>query len=467
MRTTETDKVVNQIPAVYPTLHVLFSAGLVVGKSFSLRQGSMDIGREVNDDTGIALQADGRASRLHARVELRSIAGGAAGPQLIARVVDAQSKNGTFINGVQITESGLHEGDVLRIGNSLLLLRFEPARRIETEIEPLFGRSPAMRLLRTRVVEAAPSLTPVLIMGETGAGKDVTACALHALSKRSGPMKALNCAAIPPQLAESELFGHAAGSFSGANKAHKGYFEAAHNGTLFLDEVGDLPAALQPKLLRALEAREITPVGSTHPTATDVRVIAATNRDLRAEVRSGIFRADLYARLSGHEIVVPPLRMRREDILPLLMRALNRAMDGRALRMTARLAEALVLYRWPFNVRELLQLAAVLAPAVQSDEELDLPLVAERLQEVSAPPEPGTTAPDEGAPPSLCSAPPSQANADELRLSPAVLERLAAEANWNISEIARVAGRSRRQVRRWLEQHGLIPSQEPRSKGSA
>jgi len=212
------------------------------------------------------------------------------------------------------------------------------------------------RLLGESEVVAQSDL-PVLLLGETGVGKELFARRLHRLSvRRDQALVMVNCAALPESLAESELFGHARGAFSGATAERAGRVEAARGGTLFLDEVGELPMALQAKLLRTLQNGEIQRLGSDRVRRVDVRFIAATNRDLKAAVREGRFRADLYHRLSVYPLQIPPLRERREDILPLAGRFLevNRARLGlRGLRLTRASERALRDYAWPGNVREL------------------------------------------------------------------------------------------------------------------
>jgi len=216
--------------------------------------------------------------------------------------------------------------------------------------------APALELLR----RAAPSPLPVMILGESGTGKELAARAVHDLSARSrGPFVPLNCGAISRELAEAELFGHEKGSFTGAITSAPGAFGAADGGTLFLDEIGDLAPPLQVKLLRALEAGEVKPVGAARPRSIDVRIVCATHQDLRARVREGAFREDLFYRLRGVTVELPPLRARPADILPLAEHFLppkhTLAPDARA---------RLLSYRWPGNVRELrhvVQLAALLS----------------------------------------------------------------------------------------------------------
>lgn len=222
---------------------------------------------------------------------------------------------------------------------------------------PLHWHSPAMRRLDVALDLVAPTEMSVLLYGETGVGKERIVRQIHARSARhAGPLVKLNCATLPEHLIESELFGHRRGAFSGAIKDHRGHFAMADGGTLMLDEIGELPLALQPKLLRVLQEGEIHPLGSEHPQHIDVRIIAVTNRDLVAEVAAGRFREDLYHRLSVFPLQAPALRERREDILLLAGSFLedNRIRLGLAnLRLGEDAEAALLAWHWPGNVREL------------------------------------------------------------------------------------------------------------------
>ena len=223
--------------------------------------------------------------------------------------------------------------------------------------QQVVGRSLAMEKLWASVERLAAREVPVLVTGETGTGKELVASLLHAASKRaSGPLVRFNCAAIPAELAEAELFGHAKGAYTGALAARRGYFAQAHGGTLVLDEIGELPLALQAKMLRAVQSGEIQPVGKSGVEHVDVRIVACTNRDLREECRAGRFREDLYFRLAVLEVRVPPLRERREDIAPLARAFAARFAEKFAidrLRVEPALLDALAARDWPGNVREL------------------------------------------------------------------------------------------------------------------
>lgn len=223
--------------------------------------------------------------------------------------------------------------------------------------DELIGQSAVLRQLQREVQTVAPSDLPVLILGETGVGKELVACLIHRQSLRAQePMVHINCAALPESIAESELFGHVRGAFSGATADRAGKFELSHKGTLFFDEVGELPLTVQAKLLRALQNGEIQRIGSDRHHRVDVRVITATNRDLKQEVAAGRFRSDLYHRLSVYPLVVPPLRERGEDVMLLagyFLERNQRRLGLRGARLSRSARSWLLQYPWPGNVREL------------------------------------------------------------------------------------------------------------------
>jgi formate hydrogenlyase transcriptional activator len=256
-------------------------------------------------------------------------------------------------------ENALAYREIAELKNQLAeeKLYLEEEIRTEYTFEEIVGESPALKGVLSQVETVASTDSNVLILGETGTGKEVIARAIHELSpRRERTFVKVNCAAIPTGLLESELFGHEKGAFTGAIAQKVGRFELAHRGTLFLDEVGDIPPELQPKLLRVLQEKEFERLGSTRTQRVDVRVVAATNRDLAQMVEDRLFRSDLYYRLNVFPIVVPPLRERREDI-PLLVRYFAqkyaRRMDRRIESLPAEEMEALTRYPWPGNVREL------------------------------------------------------------------------------------------------------------------
>jgi len=247
----------------------------------------------------------------------------------------------------------------------------------------IIGDSVPTRRMRERIAKLAASDAPVLLRGESGAGKELVARAIHQQSGRAqGPWVAVNVAALPPALVEAELFGHAKGAFTGATERRIGLFLRAQGGTLLLDEVGELPLELQPKLLRALEEKLVRPVGTDHDVPFDARVIAATNRDLEAAVEQGGFREDLYFRLCVLDLEVPPLRVRGRDILLLAQHFLQRSASsaGKDVRSIApALAQRLLDYPWPGNVRELRN-AIERAVTLADGDALDLPDVPERIR---------------------------------------------------------------------------------------
>ncbi|MCA7972052.1 sigma-54 dependent transcriptional regulator [Burkholderia sp. AU39826] len=300
----------------------------------------------------------------------------------------------------------------------------------------LLGVSAAMRDVQKQVGRAAMSDATVLLTGETGTGKEVAARVLHAASARhAGPFVAVNCAAIPADLLESELFGHRRGAFTGAHADRAGRLIEADGGTLFLDEIGDMPAAMQAKLLRALQERQVMPLGADRPAAIDIRVVAATHRDLAAAVADGTFREDLFYRLNVIPLHLPPLAERVADILPLATHFLGRAAGMRPLHLTNDAQRALLDYRWPGNVRELrnvMERAAALAPGpAVSAADLGLPAVPAR--------EPGADA----VPVHLLDMPLPDALATVER---AAILRALERANGNRAEAARQLGIGRQSL---------------------
>jgi DNA-binding NtrC family response regulator len=252
---------------------------------------------------------------------------------------------------------------------------------------PLIGSSPPMLRLLSMVDRLASSSASVLVTGETGTGKELVARELHRRgSRQDGPFVALNCAAVPEALLESELFGHLKGAFTDARTAHPGLFVQADRGVLFLDEVSELPAAMQPKLLRALQEKVVRPVGGTTEVAFDTRIIAATNRDLEAEAAEGRFRQDLLYRLNVVQIPVPPLRVRGNDVLKLAQHFIDQfaASEGKQVtRLSSEVAERLVTYSWPGNVREL-QNCIERAVAFARFEELIVDDLPEKIRQYKA-----------------------------------------------------------------------------------
>jgi DNA-binding NtrC family response regulator len=274
------------------------------------------------------------------------------------RLVDLDSTNGTFVGGVRVAEVYLAGGEIVRLGETALrIVRALSSAKAEASAARAFGgmigESPEMRRLYPLCERLARSDVPVVIEGETGTGKEVLAEALHQASGRAaGPFVVFDCTAVPPSLLESALFGHERGSFTGATAQRRGVFEQAHGGTLFIDEIGELELTLQPKLLRAIERGEVQRVGASGWARVDVRIVAATRRDLDREVQAGRFRDDLFFRLAVGRIELPPLRRRRGDV-SVLARHFWEGIAGPARPMPAGLLARLEDYAWPGNVREL------------------------------------------------------------------------------------------------------------------
>jgi transcriptional regulator of acetoin/glycerol metabolism len=307
--------------------------------------------------------ADAAASTIHARLTRA---------QGTWRIVDEQSKNGTRVNGVRVARADLGAEDLIEIGSSFFLVR--PAVAL---------LDPGPAALRTLSAELAPQLellcrvaasrVPILLLGDSGTGKEMAAHAAHTLSRRTGPFLAVNCGAIPDGLIASELFGARRGAFSGAHADRPGAVVAAQDGTLFLDEIAELSEPSQAALLRVLQDGEVMALGSSKVATVDVRIIAATNRDLAARVAAGRFRGDLYARLRGHIVTLPRLCRRREDIGLIVAELLSRAAGERArtLVLSRSAARSLLCYPWPYNIREL-ELAVTRALAIRDGDEIRL-----------------------------------------------------------------------------------------------
>jgi DNA-binding NtrC family response regulator len=319
----------------------------------------------------------------------------------------------------------------------------------------VIGRSQAMARVFRLIETLQNSEATVLITGESGTGKEVTARMIHAHSpRRNGPFVAINAAALPGELLETELFGHMKGSFTGATRDRMGRFEAAGDGTLFLDEVGDLPLHLQVKLLRVLQERTFERVGDNTARRTNARIIAATHRDLRRAVIDGSFREDLYYRLRVFPLEIPPLRARREDIEPIARLLLSRvgARTGRALRFSPDALRALLTYDWPGNVRELenaLEYAATVCPG-QTLQPEDLPPEVLPAAAARRAPEPAPVAPP--AVDARQFVPPVPAGTqDEATALKAALER----HRWNRADTAKALGVSRSTLWRRMREYGL------------
>lgn len=322
---------------------------------------ALSIGRSRTCD--VVLE-DPSVSALHAEIRM--------GVSLI-ELVDLGSHNGTFLNGRRVMHVTLQPGDEIRVGSSVLEL--VAVEEIDVEVYPgerfgeVIGRSRIMRELFARLADLAPTTLDILVTGETGTGKEEIARAVHAASPRSGgPFVVLDCGCLPPTLTESALFGHVRGAFTGAATDQVGAFEQASRGTIFIDEIGELPLDQQVKLLRVLDRREYSRVGESKMRTVDVRVIAATHRDLRKLVEAGTFRQDLYYRLARAIVQVPPLRSREEDVEVLAREFLTRhTRQGQRLTLDDSARAALHEHQWPGNVRELLHVIERAAATAKGD----------------------------------------------------------------------------------------------------
>ena len=363
-------------------------------------RGEVIVGRSIES----TIQVDEPSiSRRHARITIDG--------QHVT-IEDLGSANGVRV-GQRAIEVGervaIEQGQAIELGSvvvvvhqpSMLPRSHAPARASEERASllpdgPPLVRAESMKRLYAMIERVAPSELSVLLLGETGVGKEVIAEAIHLGSARAhGPFVRVNCAAIAESLVESELFGHERGAFTGATHAKRGILEAADGGTVFLDEVGELSRAVQAKLLRVLEEREVQRVGSLEPRPIDVRFVSATNRDLKAEAEAGSFRSDLYFRLNGISLHVPPLRERREEVVPLAQRFARRVAPEAPPRIAAATVTILQRYDWPGNVRELrnaMERAAVLGGKSVIEPEH---LPPEITGSADAPPQPGSALRDE------------------------------------------------------------------------
>ncbi len=367
-------------------------------------------------------------------------------------ISDLGSRNGTLIDGVAVGKVVAPPGVAIRIGKTLLQLM--PADEV-IDIPPserdhfgaLHGGSHPMRQVFALLERASRSAAPILFLGESGTGKELMARGVHDASPRSaGPFVVFDCGASTDTLIESDLFGHLKGAFTGAASDRQGAFAAAHGGTLFLDEIGDLPVALQPKLLRMLEAGEVVPLGGRKSERYDVRIVAATHRDVFGEVARGGFRGDLYYRLAVVEIHVPPLRQRTGDLAQLVAMFLDRAgAPALAAQVGGPALERLQRYHWPGNVRELRNvITRAVALAGPDDDFQSLPFVLR----------PTAAAPDERA---IRADRPFHEVKDALiaRFEREYLTDLVQRAGGNLSQAARDAGLERKFLYKLLERAGL------------
>lgn len=367
-------------------------------------------------------------------------------------VRDLGSTNGTLVDGQRVEEAALEPNAELRIGDVIFKLVERGAAQFlgyGLDGKMLGGAERATKLgsklvggyqmdqVAAALEQIAPSELSVLILGESGTGKEVAARELHDKSGRPGHFSAVNCAALPENLIESELFGYKKGAFSGADRDKIGLIQAAHGGTLLLDEIGDMPLAAQAKLLRVLQSKEVLPVGATRPEQVNVRVVAATHRDLGRLQKDGKFRRDLFARLNEFPVVLPPLRDRKEDILQLARAFLQRHARP-DLVLSFPFVAGLLHHDWPYNVRELesaIKRAAALAESnVLREEHLPDSVKQAILDYASAP--------------RKSIVPREIPTEEELR-------ELLRESEGNVAAVGRSLGKARMQVHRWMKRYRI------------
>jgi transcriptional regulator with GAF, ATPase, and Fis domain len=376
---------------------------------------------------------------------------------------DAGSRNGTLKNGAPLTvRSTLEDGDVIELGRTFFLYResasLDPGGDLDEALLAEVGAgmrtlSPIYARELDRLARLARSAVSIVLIGESGVGKELLSRAVHALSGRPGPFLAVNCSSLPDGLLQSELFGYRKGAFSGALEDRPGLVRSADGGTLLLDEIGDLGPLGQGALLRVLQEGEVTPVGDTRPHKVNLRIVAATHRDLSALAATGAFRSDLLARLSGFVFQMPPLRDRREDVGVLIRALLPRiAKDPCSVSLSQEAAQALLAYRWPLNVRELEKcLAAAVAQSTHGKIQIDHLPPAVASAKVGLGPARASE-----PPPSLrpSSRPPETKDVARRARIVALLHEHAG----NISAVAREMGAARAQIHRWVRKYALDPA---------
>jgi transcriptional regulator with PAS, ATPase and Fis domain len=398
------------------------------------------VGRGERDDVSRAgcvltlALADPRMSQRHSRLAMTS--GGWV-------IEDLGSRNGTLVDGAKIERAPIADGALIELGRTALLWRMlepEAPDVVATDQAAPLGElrtfSPEFHRTLANAARVAKTEQSILLHGETGTGKEVVARGVHDASGRKGPFVAVNCGALPDTLVESELFGYRKGAFSGAVDDRLGLVRAADGGTLFFDEIGDLPLATQAALLRMLQEHEVLPLGATRPVPVDVRVVAASHRDLEQEVDQGRFREDLLARLAGYVVELPAVRERREDLGILIATLLARRGSAEVIHFAPEAGAALLRYGWPRNVRELDQVLGS-AIALAGDGTIELEHLPRTLHAPRA-----SDAPVEDFSPSELE------RRDKLRA-------LLAKHHGNVTAVGRELGVARMQIHRWLDKFGI------------
>jgi len=388
---------------------------------------------------------DSWMSTTHARLSLSS-------DRATVQLADAGSMNGSQVNGVPVSTTTLASGDIIELGCSFLMyvdaedcdVR-ESMLLDETTTPDVHGMAtllPNLRMQMRRLKKIAKSTASVIVHGESGTGKELIARGIHETSGRKGPFVAVNCAAIPDTLLESELFGHKRGAFSGATTDRKGLVETSSGGTLFLDEIGELSPKGQASLLRVLEQQEVMPVGANRPVTVDLRVVAATHRSLLDDIGEGVFREDLYARLSTFVATIPPLRERMAEIGSIVATLLASDPNcSEELCFAPDAGRTLLRYTWPRNIRELkktLISAAVLAESNRIE-----------LDDLASLVMPSTVTAD---------ASPSALSDDDRALHEQLIALLATHKG-NVTQVGNAIGKKRQQIQKWCKRLGIDPKQ--------
>jgi DNA-binding NtrC family response regulator len=405
------------------------------GAEFTIGVDPLIIGRDEGVDVKLV---DPEVSAMHCELSARA-------EGILVR--DLASTNGTFAGGIRIREAIVSSAAVLHVGGSTVHLEPSGATKVDVgysdRFGPLVGRSPRMRRVFSVLERIAATPLSILVSGETGTGKELAAKALHEASERKGkPFVVVDCGSIPPTLAESILFGHEKGAFTGATERRIGALAEADGGTLFLDELGELPIELQPKLLRALSERQVKRVGGSGFDPIDVRVLAATRRDLLVEMNAGRFRSDLFFRIAQVKVELPPLRERGADIQLLIEDACARAgKKEHAAVVIAWVEQRMAHHDWPGNVRELVNVASVAATLADTPGAIDDVLMLAR--DPAEVPRAPVTAFSEAKRSAL------------LGFERDYFTNLAATAPGNVSEMARASGLERHHVRAYLRKYGI------------
>jgi DNA-binding NtrC family response regulator len=430
-------------------LHWFVSGGIAktpAGGVFSIDVDPIVVGR---DPAAQIVVDDQEVSAFHC--ELRAVSEGIL-------VKDLGSTNGTFLGAIRVHEAVVSTPIELLVGRTRVHLEPQAKRKVEVGFSdrfgPLVGSSPKMRRVFSVLEKVASTPLSVLIVGETGTGKELVAKAIHEASERkAAPFVVVDCGSIPPTLAESILFGHEKGAFTGANERRKGALAEADGGTLFLDELGELPVELQPKLLRALSEKQVKRVGGNAFEPIDVRVLAATRRDLGAEMNAGRFRSDLFFRIAQVRVELPPLRERLSDLQPLVEEVCRRV--GRPEHVQTVLSwieQRMASHDWPGNVRELLNVASVAATLADEPGAIDDVLTLARDEVGVELPRTGSSGGGDAG-----------SFGEEKRTAIATFEKdyfsgLARRCKGNVSEMARQSGMERHHVRAYLRKYGIDKS---------